>query len=175
MPLERTSGCEFCDALQHALPDDAVGDTAEGSMVLQLAYRPTHPLHASLSIPCCAIVLHKILSPLNTNRQLWITLTERKIHNVSAGGALTYDAGHVMKWRAWIRECETTHGKCRTSAYTTPLPTRVIDVSNGIEPPRLVQWKCVGALCVALLHVWGAQHTLRTTLSSYHTHLHGIP
>lgn len=78
--------------------------------------------------------------------------------------------------RAWLLNCLTDHKTCSASTKTLPnLPTRVIDVGNHNQQPRLYITHARPGIYCALSYCWGRKPFLRTTRMSLAEHQKSIP
>ncbi|KAK0740116.1 heterokaryon incompatibility protein-domain-containing protein [Schizothecium vesticola] len=75
---------------------------------------------------------------------------------------------------AWIRRCTTEHAACRSVGLSSPLPTRVVDVSDPTNV-KLIESSGMTGRYLCLSHCWGEHQPLRTLTSNYADHLSSIP
>lgn len=77
--------------------------------------------------------------------------------------------------KRWIEDCERNHSTCRQSSG--PLPTRVLDVGQDGDIPRLIQTSRQIAPYLTLSHCWGPDPgaIIRTEWGTIEDRLHGIP
>lgn len=72
----------------------------------------------------------------------------------------------------WMEECARNHPHC--PKVEPDLPTRVLDVGDDANPPRLVVSNGKQAPYVALSYCWGQGKQLTTTISTLHQRQAGI-
>ena len=76
----------------------------------------------------------------------------------------------------WFHTCLTSHRKCSLSKAMPSLPTRVIDVGNGIEEPiRLIASQGSKGLYCTLSYRWYDSNTFKTTGNNIDELQQGIP
>ncbi|KAH7348015.1 heterokaryon incompatibility protein-domain-containing protein, partial [Pyrenochaeta sp. MPI-SDFR-AT-0127] len=80
--------------------------------------------------------------------------------------------------RNWVRDCNQNHEACcpRRTQEETPLPSRVVDVGDGLDqPPRILESNGRSGAFAALSYCWGSHPSLRTTQMSLKSHLSQLP
>lgn len=80
----------------------------------------------------------------------------------------------LSKMSAWIRRCTTEHTACGSVGLSSPLPTRVVDVSDPTNV-KLIESSGMTGRYLCLSHCWGEHQPLRTLTSNYADHLSSIP
>lgn len=80
----------------------------------------------------------------------------------------------LSKISSWIHRCTTEHAACRTAGLSSPLPTRVVDVSDPANV-KLIESSGMTDRYLCLSHCWGEHQPLRTLTSNYADHLSSIP
>lgn len=80
----------------------------------------------------------------------------------------------LSKMSAWIRRCTTEHAACGSVGLSSPLPTRVVDVSDPTNV-KLIEASGMTGRYLCLSHCWGEHQPLRTLTSNYVDHLSSIP
>ncbi|KAH7117856.1 heterokaryon incompatibility protein-domain-containing protein [Dendryphion nanum] len=79
----------------------------------------------------------------------------------------TESEGTMALARSWLLNCITEHDKCSASMTDLPrLPTRVIDVGNDLQDPRLFVTNEKPGVYAALSYCWGKQRFIRTEIST---------
>jgi hypothetical protein len=71
----------------------------------------------------------------------------------------------------WIQQCSNSHKVCGRAIVPPPLPTRVLDVSSGIDGIdsgiRLIETNAHAAEYIALSHCWGQRQLIVTSSKNY--------
>ncbi len=76
----------------------------------------------------------------------------------------------------WLYTCLTSHQKCKLSDAIPQLPTRVIDVGNGIDKPiRLIASEGTHGLYCTLSYRWYDSHSFKTTTENISQLYQDIP
>lgn len=68
--------------------------------------------------------------------------------------------------RDWIKTCSLGHSNCHPSKRMVPLPSRVLDISRGVDNLRLSETSSMMGEYVALSYCWGVQQTGITVQSN---------
>ena len=88
-------------------------------------------------------------------------------------GDTSSDAGFARTLQ-WIQECTQTHALCN-NCQPTPLPNRVVDVSNSdCDFIKLYETQNEPAKYICLSHCWGPMQPIRTMVATLQQHKEGI-
>jgi hypothetical protein len=83
---------------------------------------------------------------------------------------------HLDVAKDWMNECENNHPNCQEHSTDLPeLPTRIIDVGNDGQDPRLVDGAARRSRYATLSHCWGNAPTIKTDTESLRLRQDGIP
>ena len=86
----------------------------------------------------------------------------------------TTSAANLVLASSWLKDCLQNHRPCSDGHFLGPSPTRIINVSNPLEP-RLEDGQGCSQRYVTLSHMWGSRQRYVTTKVNLSAHKTSLP
>jgi hypothetical protein len=106
-----------------------------------------------------------------------VTGTKAHFKHIGVGSPVSQDISSktCMNLAAsWVKKCQEQHPHCKQSPTAIP-PSRVIDVGDSQQDPRLVETGGKHGRWATLSHCWGKVRPLMTTQSTLDQRKRSIP